>query len=64
MFGICKPDILPVGDLGLRAGVKRFYGLKELPTVAELEAIGATWKPYRTIGTWYIWQGLKLPTSG
>lgn len=62
MFGICKPDTLPVGGLGLRAGVKRFYGLKELPTVAELEEIGERWKPYRTIGTWYIWQGPKLPT--
>ncbi len=63
MFGICKPNILPVGDLGLRAGVKRFYEMKELPTVAELEAIAQKWQPYCTIGTWYIWQGLKLPVA-
>jgi DNA-3-methyladenine glycosylase II len=63
MFAISRPDVLPVGDLGLRAGVKRFYGLAGLPTVAELEAIAEKWKPYRTVGTWYIWQGLKLPIS-
>ena len=51
MFAISRPDVLPVGDLGLRAGVKRFYGLKELPTVAKLNAIAEKWKPYHTVGT-------------
>ena len=63
MFAISRPDVLPVGDLGLKMGVKRFYGLSDLPTAAELSAIAEKWKPYRTVGTWYIWQGLKLPTK-
>ena len=63
MFAISRSDVLPVGDLGLRAGVKRFYELKELPTLAELETIAAMWKPYRTVGQWYTWQRLKLPTN-
>ena len=63
MFAISRPDLLPVGDLGPRAEVNRSYGLQELPTVRELEAINEKWKPYRTVGTWYIWQGLKLPVT-
>ena len=57
---MCCP--LEVWDCVL--GEKRFYGLAELPTVAELEGIAEKWKPYRTVGTWYIWQGLKLPSNG
>ena len=61
MFAISRPDILPVADLGLKAGIKRFYGFKEMPTVDEMKAIGDLWKPYRSIGTWYLWRGLELP---
>jgi DNA-3-methyladenine glycosylase II len=56
MFGLCRPDVLPVGDLGLRAGVKDMYGLKELPTPAEVTARAEPWRPYRSVATWYFWR--------
>lgn len=58
MFGICRPDILPVGDFGLRAGVKNLFGLKGMPTRDEVTAIAEPWKPYRTVATWYVWRSL------
>lgn len=65
MFGISRPDILPVGDYGLRAGVKKEFGLKELPKPAELEKLAEPWKPYRSVATWYIWRSLgPSPQSG
>ena len=65
MFAICKPDILPVGDLGLRAGIKDMYGLKELPTPAEVLERADGWRPYRSVATWYFWRSRGfVPQSG
>lgn len=56
LFGLGRPDILPVGDFGLRAGVRDHYGLAELPSKAELRTLAEPWRPYRGIATWYIWR--------
>jgi DNA-3-methyladenine glycosylase II len=64
IFSLGRPDVLPVGDYGLRAGVQRHYQLAELPEKDRLQEIGAVWKPYRSIGTWYIWRSLgNVPQS-
>jgi DNA-3-methyladenine glycosylase II len=56
IFCLGRPDVLPVGDFGLRAGVRDCWGLKELPKPRELRALAEPWKPYRSIATWYIWR--------
>ncbi|KAA0036227.1 hypothetical protein IC582_018434 [Cucumis melo] len=56
IFTLHRPDVLPVGDLGVRKGVQRLYGLKELPKPAEMEKLCEKWKPYRSIGAWYMWR--------
>jgi DNA-3-methyladenine glycosylase II len=56
IFGLGRLDVLPVGDLGFRFGVKDWLGLKEAPTPAELEKLAEPWRPYRTIATWYFWR--------
>jgi DNA-3-methyladenine glycosylase II len=56
IFCLGRLDVLPVGDLGLRLGLRDAYGLKEPPTVAEMLDIGETWRPYRTVATWYLWR--------
>jgi len=66
MFGLARPDVLPVGDYGLRAGVMKAFELAALPTPAEVEELGAVWKPYRSVATWYVWRSLggPVPQSG
>jgi 3-methyladenine DNA glycosylase/8-oxoguanine DNA glycosylase len=63
IFCLGRPDVLPVGDYGVRSAVKRLYALPDLPTPAELTAIAETWRPYRSAGTLYCWRwlDLKLP---
>lgn len=69
IFSLHRPDVLPVGDLGVRKGVQRLYGLKELPKPLEMEKLCEKWKPYRTAGSWYMWRLMDpkvkevLPTS-
>lgn len=56
MFGLGRPDVLPVGDFGLRSGVRDLYRLDGLPTPAQLTTIAELWRPWRSIATWYIWR--------
>lgn len=63
MFGLGRPDVLPVGDLGIRAAVKKWWELPELPTAKELEAIAEPWRPYRTVASWYLWRTIEPENS-
>lgn len=59
MFHLHRPDILPVGDLGIRRAVKIHYGLAEMPTPAELTEIAEPWRPHRTLACIYLWRSLQ-----
>jgi DNA-3-methyladenine glycosylase II len=58
MFHLGRPDVLPVGDLGIRRAVMLRYGLPGLPAPAELERIAEPWRPYRTLACRYLWRSL------
>ena len=60
MFCMGRLDILPVGDLGIRSGIIKLYGLKSLPTPDEIREISVkfSWHPYESIASWYVWQSL------
>jgi DNA-3-methyladenine glycosylase II len=65
MFHLGRPDILPVGDLGIRKAVQTHYGLKELPKAAEIEQIAEAWRPHRTLASLYLWESLdNRPGAG
>jgi DNA-3-methyladenine glycosylase II len=56
MFSLGRPDVLPVGDYGIRKGVQALYGLPELPERAELERVASRWRPWRSVASWYVWR--------
>ena len=58
IFHLGRPDVLPVGDLGVRRAVERAYGLEELPSAEELERLGERWAPYRSLASLYLWESL------
>jgi DNA-3-methyladenine glycosylase II len=55
-----RPDVLPVGDLGIRKAVMNLYGFAEMPSPAEIVAIGEPWRPYRTIACLYLWRSQSV----
>jgi DNA-3-methyladenine glycosylase II len=59
MFHLQRPDVLPVGDLGIRRAMVVQYGLAELPAAPEMEAIAEPWRPYRTLACVYLWRSLQ-----
>jgi DNA-3-methyladenine glycosylase II len=58
MFRLHRPDVLPVGDLGIVSAVQKAYGLRKRPTPQRLLKLGDAWKPYRSIACWYLWRSL------
>jgi DNA-3-methyladenine glycosylase II len=58
LFFLKRPDILPVGDLGVRRAVERAYGLEGLPDAETLERLGERWAPYRSLASLYLWESL------
>jgi DNA-3-methyladenine glycosylase II len=58
IFALRRPDVLPTGDLGIRAAMKKAYGLEELPKPEEMEKIAAAWRPYCSVACWYLWRSL------
>jgi DNA-3-methyladenine glycosylase II len=63
MFHLARPDVLSVGDLGIRRAVQIQYGMEELPGPEELERIAEEWRPHRTLACLYLWRSLdNTPT--
>jgi len=59
MFRLHRPDVLPVGDLGIVNAVQRLYRLRKRPDATRILKIGEPWRPYRSVASWYLWQSLK-----
>jgi len=59
MFRLHRPDILPVGDLGIQNAIQRLYGMRKRPNPKRMAKLGESWKPYRSVASWYLWQTLR-----
>ena len=61
LINLQRPDVLPIGDLGIRTAVQRLYGLDHLPSPKEVEAIGEKWRPNRSLASFYLWASGRQP---
>ena len=59
IFRLQRPDVLPLGDLGIVKAVQRAYKLRKAPSPDRLTRIGEAWKPYRSVACWYLWASLN-----
>lgn len=60
MFRLGRPDVFPVGDLGIRNAMKRAYRMRGIPKPARMRRIATPWRPWRTVACWYLWQSLDV----
>ena len=60
IFSLGRPDVLPVDDLGVRRGFQRVYGFDHLPNADEMRQFAEPWRPYRSVGTWYMWRAIAI----
>ena len=65
IFHLGRPDVLPVGDLGIRKAIQVEYGLEEMPKPSEMERIAEAWRPHRSLASLYLWESLdNRPGAG
>ena len=62
MFTLHRPDILPTGDYGVQAAIKKHYKKRKWPKPAVMLKIAKPWAPYRSIACWYLWRSLDIKT--
>ena len=63
MFALRRPDVLPVGDLGVRAAIKRAYGMEAMSAAADVLRIAQPWRPWASVASWYLWRSLEGPAE-
>jgi len=64
LFDLRRPDVWPVGDLGVRAGLGRVLGWSAPPTAQETELIGIGYRPFRSAVAWFCWRAVEVLTPG
>jgi len=62
IFRLQRPDVLPLGDLGIVTAIQKAYGLRKKPTPDRMRKLGEAWRPYRSVASWYLWRSLDPPT--
>jgi len=62
MFTLKRPDVLPTGDYGVQAAIKKHYKKRKLPKPHIMEKIAKPWAPYRSVACWYLWRSLDIKT--
>jgi 3-methyladenine DNA glycosylase/8-oxoguanine DNA glycosylase len=60
MFTLRRPDIMPTGDYGVQAAIKRHYKKRQWPKPSVMLKIAKPWAPYRSIACWYLWRSLDM----
>jgi DNA-3-methyladenine glycosylase II len=61
IFALNRPDVLPVGDLGVRVGIRDRHGLAELPKPQHCRELAEPWRPFRSVASWYLWRSADPP---
>ena len=61
IFALGRADVLSPGDLGIRVGLQKFYKLDQPPKPGECKGLTETWRPYRSVAMWYLWEGIDNP---
>jgi DNA-3-methyladenine glycosylase II len=59
IFRLLRPDILPVGDLGIVKAMQKAYKLRKPPSAGRMLKIAEPWRPYRSVAAWYLWKSLE-----
>jgi DNA-3-methyladenine glycosylase II len=60
IFHLGRPDVLAVGDLGLRRAAMLAYGLRKLPEPPRFIRLARPWRPWRSVASWYLWASLRV----
>jgi DNA-3-methyladenine glycosylase II len=60
MFALRRPNVLPIGDLGIQTAIRKHYKKRKLLKPIQMEKIAKCWEPYRSVACWYLWRSLDV----
>ena len=63
LFALRRPDLWPIGDLGVVNGLIRMKGYAERPPRDELMAVAEPWRPWRSVAARMLWHSLRFPVE-
>jgi len=63
IFALQRPNVLPIGDLGVRIAIRKAYRKRKLPSPKQMEKIAKGWHPYCSVASWYLWRSLDAPVE-
>ena len=63
MFTLGRPDVLPVGDLGIQKGFQKLFKLRAKPKPAHMERLARNWAGHRTLASMYLWRYVDVEAS-
>ena len=58
IFNLGRLDIIPQNDLAIRKNYQKLKRLTKPITPQEITKISSIWSPYRSVASWYLWQGV------
>jgi len=58
IFNLLRPDVFPLDDLGLQKAIRISYFRKRPVSVRAMRKLGESWRPWRSVATWYLWRSL------
>ncbi|MBI5505249.1 MAG: DNA-3-methyladenine glycosylase 2 family protein [Deltaproteobacteria bacterium] len=63
MFVLMRGDVLPVDDLGIQNAFRKLYRMRDRPSAERMQKVARVWRPWRTVGCWYLWRALEQPAA-
>ena len=63
IFALQRPNVLPIGDLGVRIAIRKAYRKRKLPSPKQMEKIAKGRHPYCSVASWYLWRSLDAPVE-
>ncbi|HUC69334.1 MAG TPA: hypothetical protein VMA53_28205 [Stellaceae bacterium] len=58
MFSLGRLDVLPLGDVSIRAAIAEIYGISREAKAAKLIQLAEPWRPFRSVACWYFYAHL------
>lgn len=56
LLALCRTDVVPSADFIFKKELQKMLNLSEIPKRGKINTLTETWRPWRSLAVWYIWQ--------
>lgn len=59
LFGLGRPNLFPLADIGLQNALKKLWGTAEKPKAEEMSSHFPQWSPFLSYASLYLWRSIE-----